>query len=535
MATRASAQQTLIDVTDAYNAVLTSDSYTFVGNTSGVASGQSCSTDAVVFQGSTQLTAVAVTADNITYTASDGSTVTGISATVTNNSSSQVTITFTTTATIKVAVVADIPIVADGLTFHKKFSMAVAKTGATGTGVKSVKPQYYLSTSSSSATGGSWADTPQTYSSGHYYWTRMYITYTSGTTATTTAVLDKGLNSANETALAAQESANATASDLATKVTELNSDIEDLQTQIDGGITNWFYDGEPTLENEPASTWTTDKEKSVHVGDIYYDNNTGYAYRFKGETASDGTVTYSWIRITDSDVTKALADAQAAQDTADSKRRVFYTTPTPPYDQGDLWVQGSSGDIMRCQTAKASGGTYASSDWVKASKYTDNTVANANVKTTEVQYYLSTSTTALSGGSWSSTAPEWVDGKYMWSRTKITTAGGTTSYSPSETGTCIAGATGATGEQGEAAIAMTITASEGTVFKNNSGSTILTAHVFVGGVEQTITASTGVCGNYGTVKWYKGTSTTAAASASTYTVSASDVESALAITAKLEK
>ena len=78
----------------------------------------------------------------------------------------------------------------------------------------------------------------------------------------------------------------------------------------------------------------------------------------------------------DAGVTKALAAAAAAQDTADGKRRVFISTPVPPYDAGDLWVQGSGGDIMRCATAKSKGQSYASADWVKASKYTDDTAAN---------------------------------------------------------------------------------------------------------------------------------------------------------------
>ena len=82
--------------------------------------------------------------------------------------------------------------------------------------------------------------------------------------------------------------------------------------------------------------------------------------------------TYSWERITDTDVTKALADAAKAQDTADSKRRVFYNTPTVPYDAGDLWVQGSDGDILRCAQAKTSAGSYNRNDWVLASKYTDD-------------------------------------------------------------------------------------------------------------------------------------------------------------------
>lgn len=95
------------------------------------------------------------------------------------------------------------------------------------------------------------------------------------------------------------------------------------------------------------------------------------------------------------------------------------------------------------------------------------------------------------------------------------------------------GATGATGAAGKDAIVVSITTSNGTVFKNNSGSTVLTAHVYVGGVEQTIT-SEGVCGSYGTIKWYKGTSTTAVATASTLTVKASDVDNAASYTCQLE-
>ena len=78
---------------------------------------------------------------------------------------------------------------------------------------------------------------------------------------------------------------------------------------------------------------------------------------------------------------------------------------------------------------------------------------------------------------------------------------------------------------------MTITSSAGTVFKNNSGSTVLTAHVFVGGVEQSITDA-GVCGSYGSVKWYKGS--VLASTSKTLTVSASDVTNTMTITAQLE-
>lgn len=145
--------------------------------------------------------------------------------------------------------------------------------------------------------------------------------------------------------------------------------IEDLQNQVDGNITTWFSSGIPTLNNYPANEWTDNDTKNNHLGDLYYDKNTGYGYRFTLEEN-----TYKWIEIKDTDVTQALALANAAQDTADSKRRVFVVQPTPPYDVGDLWLNNE--ELYRCQITKGESETYASRDWIKATKYTDDTVAN---------------------------------------------------------------------------------------------------------------------------------------------------------------
>lgn len=157
------------------------------------------------------------------------------------------------------------------------------------------------------------------------------------------------------------------AAQMAQMVIDFNGDIENLQDQIDGNIATWFYDVDPAINLPPVTDWDTDEEKNAHLGDIYYNTVKGYAWRFM----KSGSI-YSWERITDTDVTKALADAAKAQDTADSKRRVFYNTPTVPYDAGDLWVQGSGGDILRCAQAKTNTGSYDRNDWVLASKYTDN-------------------------------------------------------------------------------------------------------------------------------------------------------------------
>lgn len=125
MAIKSADQITIVDVTDAYSIVLTSETYTFVGNTSGAPSGLTCTTQAVAFCGTNQCSVVNVTASDIVCP-------TGISATVENSGSSAPKITFTTTATITSACEATIPVVVDGITVNKKFSFAVAKTGATG-------------------------------------------------------------------------------------------------------------------------------------------------------------------------------------------------------------------------------------------------------------------------------------------------------------------------------------------------------------------------------------------------------------------
>ena len=159
-------------------------------------------------------------------------------------------------------------------------------------------------------------------------------------------------------------------------VNQLSKDLEAVKNQIDGAIETWFYEPVPTLSNEPAVNWTTNEDKNVHLGDLYYDGN-GKAYHFQVSGSK-----YTWQVITDSDITKALADAKKAQDTADGKRRVFVTTPSNAsvYDIGDLWVNATYGsyknDLLRCKTAKQANAQFSIEHWELASKYTDDTKAN---------------------------------------------------------------------------------------------------------------------------------------------------------------
>ena len=161
--------------------------------------------------------------------------------------------------------------------------------------------------------------------------------------------------------------------------------ITDLKNQIDGAIETWFYDGVPTLKNEPAVGWT-DNEKKIHLGDLYYDNLTGKAYRF----AKDGSI-YKWTIIKDTELTKALEDSSQALKDAKSKRRIFGSQPVPPYDVNDMWVNATypsdgstyKNEILKCSTSKAEGEEFDISDWELASKYTDDTKAEEAKKAAE--------------------------------------------------------------------------------------------------------------------------------------------------------
>lgn len=146
--------------------------------------------------------------------------------------------------------------------------------------------------------------------------------------------------------------------------------LSEIQSQLDGQIEQFFETYDPTLTNAPAKDWTTDQMKENHLGDLFYNTESGKVFRF----IKNGSV-YSWQVLQDSEVAQALALANDALALAKTKRRIFTSTPYTPYEVGDLWVQGGSGDIMRCKTSRATG-SYTSSDWEKASKYTDNTELN---------------------------------------------------------------------------------------------------------------------------------------------------------------
>ncbi|MBO5053832.1 MAG: hypothetical protein J6C44_06335 [Muribaculaceae bacterium] len=167
----------------------------------------------------------------------------------------------------------------------------------------------------------------------------------------------------------------------------LQGTLEGIQGQLDGVIEQYFETVDPSPNqdapladpNEPASTWTTNEDKEKHAGDLYYNTESGKVWRYvKGRVIPrPGAVPgyrYFWRELQDTELAKALQLAQDAMNAADDKARIFYVTPYAPYDPGDLWVQGTTGDIMVCKTGRAADAVpnFATSDWEKASKYTDD-------------------------------------------------------------------------------------------------------------------------------------------------------------------
>ena len=142
--------------------------------------------------------------------------------------------------------------------------------------------------------------------------------------------------------------------------------LDEIEDQLDGRAQTWYQNTDPSIE------WTTDELKTLHIGDLWHytgetsivngverTNNSEWIWQEEGGV-------YQWVSIEISD---------DVFDAIDGKAQIFVSTPVPPYDIGDLWVQGSTGDIKHCIVAKDEGESYSASDWAKSSKYTDDTKA----------------------------------------------------------------------------------------------------------------------------------------------------------------
>ena len=207
------------------------------------------------------------------------------------------------------------------------------KPGDDGIGVQDVDVLYYLSTSSSSLSGGSWSTTAPAWVNGKYMWTRSVITYTDGSSTTTDAVCVTGAK--GETGI---------------------------------GVKSY---------------------REQYYLSTSYSTPAGGSWSYNVPSWTDGK--FMWTRTV-----------------------VTYTDNTT-WTSDPVCVTGSAGP------------------------------SGKGVKSFEVLYYLSTSSSTLTGGSWSTTAPKWEDGKYIWTKTKVTYTDNTTYESDPA---CLTGGQGKTGLPG---------------------------------------------------------------------------------------
>ena len=241
----------------------------------------------------------------------------------------------------------------------------------------------------------------------------------------------------------------------------------------------------------------------VEIGDITINKIFSYSIAFKGE---DGTS----VTITNQSVTYQVGTSGTTAPTGNWTT----TIPTPGANQY-LWTKT---EVTYSDGKK----TIAYSVSRNPSNGADGT--SVTVSSSSTTYQISTSGTTPPTGTWSSTIPSVPQGQYLWTRIIVNYSDGksTTSYSVSRAAI--------DGSDGEDAINLVVTSSNGLIFKNTAIATVLTAHVYKGGLEVTGSALTAL----GTIKWYKDGATSSMATGQTLTITAGDVSDKATYVAQLE-
>lgn len=267
----------------------------------------------------------------------------------------------------------------------------------------------------------------------------------------------------------------------------------------------------PTLTISVSDSVTAGGEVTipVHIGDITVVKKFSFAIAFRGNDGADGADGTS-VTIKSTSVTYQAGSSGTTAPTG------TWSTSVPSVSAGQyLWTK----TVVTYSDGK-------STTAYSVSRYGTNGAAGTSVtvQSTSVTYQVSSSGTTTPTGNWSSTIPSVGAGQYLWTKTVVTYSDGesTTSYSVSRNGT--------NGSNGADAITISITSSNGTIFKNTSIATTLTAHVYKAGMEVTGSALTAL----GTIKWYKDGGTTAVATGQTLTIDAGDVTNKATYVAQLE-
>lgn len=311
-------------------------------------------------------------------------------------------------------------------------------TGASGKGVKSTAVTYQASSSGTTIPTGVWSATPPATSADKpYFWTRTIITYTDNTTSTAynvgstpEGIVVGGRNLATNTnkgttgwswSMQTGGYSKESVSETGVNTCKLT---RDSVKQSGWSVIEFSYIGRTKWEADTNYTVSVDVKASVSTSmnpDFRHSDGSNMLIQ-SCKAVNNKTVANVWTKLVWVVKSAATLPSGISQNT-------YFTG-----------MNSNVGVSYQFKNLKIEKGNTAT-DWTPAPE--------DYVSFVDVEYYLSTSPISLSGGSWSTTAPTWVNGKYMWSRTVTTDGAGNRTYSPNQNGVCIAGAQGATGAKGD--------------------------------------------------------------------------------------
>lgn len=311
-------------------------------------------------------------------------------------------------------------------------------TGASGKGVKSTAVTYQASSSGTTIPTGVWSATPPATSADKpYFWTRTIITYTDNTTSTAynvgstpEGIVVGGRNLATNTnkgttgwswLMQTGGYSKESVSETGVNTCKLT---RDSVKQSGWSVIEFSYIGRTKWEADTNYTVSVDVKASVSTSmnpDFRHSDGSNMLIQ-SCKAVNNKTVANVWTKLVWVVKSAATLPSGISQNT-------YFTG-----------MNSNVGVSYQFKNLKIEKGNTAT-DWTPAPE--------DYVSFVDVEYYLSTSPISLSGGSWSTTAPTWVNGKYMWSRTVTTDGAGNRTYSPNQNGVCIAGAQGATGAKGD--------------------------------------------------------------------------------------